>query len=746
MKSKKNIEQKILRGLDFFRDYSRCHLNVRKGEFQLITNNLLELAKVVREPLPREKKEFLNLWHPFRIEQRATRKSKKKDIETFDIYSAANLVNIGILYWTFGEFKKAEESYSRALKICRQLAKQDPDIFEPDLAETINYLGNLYRNLKEIKKAEKFYTEALGIYRELAERDPDMFENVAGTLNNLGTIYSDLKEFEKAKKYYIKALGIRRELAEKDPDAFNPFLAITLNNLGSLYRDLREFKEAEEHSSEALKVFRELAEKEPEVFEPYLAMTLNNFGNLYSDLRKFKKAEESYTEALKIYRELTEKYPDDFDFYMAETFNNLGGLNYDLRRFGKAENYYSKAKAIFNKLAERDPDTSRFGLAITLNNIGSLYRDLGEFEIAEKSYTEALKIYRELGEKEALRIRKDAETIISLFNKYKDGISQKEIYRSLQRIPGNIYKEFKNYKAGDVIKIDKTISSWTHDKDVLSKFTERGSNNIHFYLKEGRRYTSELDIEKYSLYKGEKEILVNTKEFKIIKTDDSEPVLLEDKIFYERLAVDLISLTPEDQEICDVCEQELCPICEAHSDEIHKCYNCNAKYHSCCAAKYSLAKNIGFRHVFRCLQCETLLKLDEEFVNMIYEEDLEEELPDIEIQETSTEKHIIEEEEQVVKAVEEFSISEPEPVTPIETKKVRVGGFFGKEITIDAKNLKTKILTEGSQSIQITEKPISITNLKPPRKRGTATIKLCKICGATIQNTANCPTCGAKLD
>ncbi|MFX1532180.1 MAG: vWA domain-containing protein, partial [Promethearchaeota archaeon] len=125
-------------------------------------------------------------------------------------------------------------------------------------------------------------------------------------------------------------------------------------------------------------------------------------------------------------------------------------------------------------------------------------------------------------------------------------------------------------------------------------------------------------------------LVKNKKEFNVLKADEIEHVLAEDKVFYERLAVDLISLSPEDEEICTICEQELCPICEAHSDEIHKCFNCNTKFHNCCAAKYSIARNIGFQHVFRCPQCETLLKLDEEFVTMVYEEDLEEEFPEIE--------------------------------------------------------------------------------------------------------------------
>ncbi|MFX0136304.1 MAG: hypothetical protein ACFFDN_21870 [Candidatus Hodarchaeota archaeon] len=237
-------------------------------------------------------------------------------------------------------------------------------------------------------------------------------------------------------------------------------------------------------------------------------------------------------------------------------------------------------------------------------------------------------------------------------------------------------------------------------------------------------------------------LIQNKKEFKVIKSDDSEQILEEDKVFYERLAVDLISLSPEDQELCDICEQELCPICEAHSDEIHKCFNCSAKFHSCCAAKYSLAKNIGFKHVFRCLQCETLLKLDEEFVEMIYEEDLEEELPEIDLKEPISGEIIAEE-----KFIEEVSIEESESLAPEETKKVRVGGFFGKEITIETKNMKKAMVSEISASGESPEKPISITSLKPPRKRGTVSIKLCKICGATLGILVKiCPTCGAKID
>ncbi|MFX1455052.1 MAG: hypothetical protein ACFFDB_06715 [Promethearchaeota archaeon] len=253
-------------------------------------------------------------------------------------------------------------------------------------------------------------------------------------------------------------------------------------------------------------------------------------------------------------------------------------------------------------------------------------------------------------------------------------------------------------------------------------------------------------------------LIQNKSEFKVLKTEETDQILPEDKVFYERLAVDLISLSADDQEICTICEQELCPICEAHSDEIHKCFNCDTKFHSCCAAKYSLARNIGFKHLFRCPQCETLLKLDEEFVEMVYEEDLEEELPDIDEMESpsiKTQEETYSEEEMTIQEPEldsetveeegELSTKAPEPPPPSEvTKKIKVGGFFGKEIEIKLKNDTSAT----SETIITEEEPetISITNLNPPRKKRESSIRLCKICGATLQKTDSCPMCGARVD
>ncbi|MHA1272874.1 MAG: hypothetical protein ACTSQP_16275 [Promethearchaeota archaeon] len=310
-------------------------------------------------------------------------------------------------------------------------------------------------------------------------------------------------------------------------------------------------------------------------------------------------------------------------------------------------------------------------------------------------------------------------------------------------------------------------------------------------------------------------LIKNRQEFNIIKPGDEEGQILEkDRTFYERLAADLISLEPEDEQICIICKRELCPICETYSDELKKCFNCGAAYHNCCAAEYSISNNIGFKHIFRCIKCQTLLKLDEELVKEIYEES---QMPDEE-EALSTDEDELEEEyiEEIEEGssyiyhsidevegyseneisndinINESSISEinetittnyselsegqktelaavpPPPPPQIEEerpitnekifKKVKIGGFFGKEITIKANG--TSVMQDDGfkeqvwkvaedTSIDEVKESVkkSITELKPPPKtEKKSKIKFCKICGNSVVGLKVCPNCGAKID
>ena len=266
-------------------------------------------------------------------------------------------------------------------------------------------------------------------------------------------------------------------------------------------------------------------------------------------------------------------------------------------------------------------------------------------------------------------------------------------------------------------------------------------------------------------------LIQSRSEFNVVQTEASSQILEEDKIFYEKLAVDLISLDSDEEEKCDICEKEICPICSAFSDEVHKCFNCNAKYHACCAADYSISNNIGFNHLFRCIKCDTLLKLDEEYVDMIYEEEYEEQQEQELLSHEVTQEEIIEEfveENQIEEPLVEEnhdqmiigedilnpeklksppSLSKPSSVV-VPVKKVRVGGFFGQEVSVKPNGSSNNLIPSATESVvsdsegstQVEEK-ISITMLKPPRR---STVKLCKMCGQTLIRASTCPKCGFK--
>ena len=333
-----------------------------------------------------------------------------------------------------------------------------------------------------------------------------------------------------------------------------------------------------------------------------------------------------------------------------------------------------------------------------------------------------------------------------------------------------------------------------YDDDVKLKVVASETHVGVLYCEDGKSFLNILAS-----------FIQNRSEFNIVHPELDSQILDVDKIFYERLAADLISLDNDDEEKCDICEKEVCPICSAYSDEVHKCYNCNAKYHSCCAADYSISHNIGFKHLFRCIQCETLLKLDEDYVEMIYEEEYADEVePEIEYvddveQDVESEELldiVVEKEISEVQTIDKITYKEddqkftigdgilnpktlksppslssipeetppslsdiPEETPPslsnipqetLPTKKVKIGGFFGQEITVKTKKSHESLLSPATETIlgeaeangsaQVKEK-ISVTKLRPPRK---STIKLCKMCGFTLRGISTCPKCGFK--
>ncbi len=109
-----------------------------------------------------------------------------------------------------------------------------------------------------------------------------------------------------------------------------------------------------------------------------------------------------------------------------------------------------------------------------------------------------------------------------------------------------------------------------------------------------------------------------------LREEGGQEIDEDKKKYYENLAKDFVELEESDLKICMLCSKEVCDFCNDPVDVLKKCPKCNKSFHECCGALFSWKFNIGLKHIFRCPECGTILKMDEALVHEINGEPLEE--------------------------------------------------------------------------------------------------------------------------
>ncbi len=145
---------------------------------------------------------------------------------------------------------------------------------------------------------------------------------------------------------------------------------------------------------------------------------------------------------------------------------------------------------------------------------GTAYKDMRLYMKGGAPERKAL--LKEWGNEWYDKIKKDSDTILKLFSKYHDGQAKIAIHRSLGDLDEAFYNRLKAYKTGNTISIDKSMTSWTTDSKITDDFIG-GTHRVKFSLRGGRKTTKELDVWRYSSQAHEKEVLVNTTNFKIVE-------------------------------------------------------------------------------------------------------------------------------------------------------------------------------------------------------------------------------------
>lgn len=299
----------------------------------------------------------------------------------------------------------------------------------------------------------------------------------------------------------------------------------------------------------------------------------------------------------------------------------------------------------------------------------------------------------------------------------------------------------------DIIRIGKERF---YSDDVKLRIITSTTNGGLYYVDNSKSLWETLEI----LTQNKQLADLNQPEGKIYIND-------ENRKFYENLASFLLTPEPNDIGLCILCKKETCEGFAPEYCGLLKCYNCNSMFHEAHAAIYSFEKNIGLSHVFRCPNCDVLLKIEEERVLKINGIEKKPSFMDIsETQNGGISNIILQVNENNQQIESNFNQDNSQPVQESSTVKPPTslrpppGGFsfFGAPtINSEVKDKKPDALEQKIDSPKIQEQqwvpPESKTNepidKKKPKK---LTLKLCKICGFAVKITdTKCSNCGSPL-
>ena len=238
--------------------------------------------------------------------------------------------------------------------------------------------------------------------------------------------------------------------------------------------------------------------------------------------------------------------------------------------------------------------------------------------------------------------------------------------------------------------------------------------------------------------------LVQSKQLLNIFKDKSEKIKinLSDYEFYSQLAKPLEEISEELIDLkCLFCSDHVCPVCTNINDVPKVCPECSSAFHNCCLINYVVQNNIGIPHIFRCPNCDVLLKINQDEIVQPQDNSLdsaEEYIKSKEETKISFEsssphfKPIPKVKELKVKRIRNQEktrrITSPEEKVGLngKTRVVRIGGYFGK-----------------LYSVQKAGDKLIYQKVKPDQRASTPVELKSK---TTISKHTSCPECGTKFN
>ncbi|MGC8659587.1 MAG: CHAT domain-containing tetratricopeptide repeat protein [Desulfomonilaceae bacterium] len=273
------------------------------------------------------------------------------------------LNQIGMVYYSLGQYPKALEYYEKSLKITMKIKDMKSQ------GRTLNNSGIIYAKLARHEKAVECFEKSLTITKKIGD-----VEQQGRTLNSLAGVYNYWSQYEKAIEYLEKALVIRRKVGDVHGEG------VTLNNIGESYRALGQYSKALERLQNCLEIGQKVGDVALE------GSALNNIGLVYDAWGQYGKALEYFEKAISISRKIGQVRGEE------TTLNNIGNVYLSWGQYAKALDYYDKSLSISRKIGDLQQEGT------TLNNISAIYIFSGQYTKATENLKEALSITKKIGD------------------------------------------------------------------------------------------------------------------------------------------------------------------------------------------------------------------------------------------------------------------------------------------------------------------------------------------------------------
>lgn len=267
---------------------------------------------------------------------------------------AQDMNDLGEMLYTSGKYKSAEMSFNRSLTLLNQHGYSKSG----EASLVTSNLGLLYHSTGRYAKAEEFYTKALKMRLQTTEKI-----GITASYNNLGVLYKDMGFFTKAEKNMNNAL----ESVKNHEGQNSVNHAIILNNIAMLYQQMGKYEDAEKQLKKSIKMADKHLRKKSAAFVRLKV----NLALLYQLQERYTEAEKIYLEALDIKkRRMGTKHPD-----YAQLLRNLASLYQVMGKTDKVEKLLLTAKDINKKkLGEEHPSYAGtlYDLAVFYHVSGNL--------------------------------------------------------------------------------------------------------------------------------------------------------------------------------------------------------------------------------------------------------------------------------------------------------------------------------------------------------------------------------------